>query len=171
MIIMVSGLPGSGKTFFSRHLQKELTAHYLSTDMIREELGKKGDYDPQTKQLVYERMVEKAEKHLQQGMDVIVDATFHKSSRRDLFRRLALKMGHELVVIEIKASEQTVWQRLAKSRKHSEADYRVYQKIREESEPLSQPHLTLRSDVLSIEEMVTLAKKRIYGSATDTTTD
>ncbi len=168
---MVSGLPGTGKSYFSRHLQQEIPAHYLNTDMIREELGKKGEYDSQTKQLVYERMAQKAEKYLQEGSDVIVDATFHKSNRRNLFRQLANNMGHELVVIEIKASQQTVRQRLTESRQHSEADYRVYCKMKEEAEALQQPHLTLRSDVLSIEEMIALAKKRIYGSATDTTTE
>lgn len=171
MVIMISGLPGAGKSFFSRHLQMVIPARYLSTDTIREALGKKGDYSPEAKQQVYEQLIEKARKHLQKGRDVIVDATFHRSGRRAMVHQLATDTGHELIVVEVKASEETIRQRLKGSRQHSEADYAIYQKLRDEYEEPAEAHLILWSDVLSIDEMISLTKRRIYGSAADTATD
>ncbi len=97
MIIMVFGLPGSGKSYFSRHLQQETGAGYFNTDMIREELNLKGIYSEKAKQLVYDKLVEKASEQLDKGLDVIVDGTFHKQKRRDLFTSIAGKKNRKLI--------------------------------------------------------------------------
>lgn len=171
LIVMVMGLPGTGKSTFGRQLQKRLGVTYLNTDLVREQLGKKGAYDPQTIQLVYTRMVEQAEQHLQQGEDVIVDATFHLARRREMIYRLARNKGHQLVVVEIKAREATLRERLQESRPHSEAGWEVYRKIRDEYQPPAREHLQLWSDRLTMEEMINHTIQRINESEADRAAD
>jgi predicted kinase len=82
MIIVVFGLPGSGKSYFARHLQKKIDASFLNTDMIREELNIKGRYGEETKQRVYDEIKKRTTYHLEMGRNVLVDGTFHKKKRR-----------------------------------------------------------------------------------------
>jgi predicted kinase len=39
MIVLVYGLPGTGKTFFARHFAKETGAVHLNTDLVRGKAG------------------------------------------------------------------------------------------------------------------------------------
>lgn len=170
MLILVFGLPGTGKTFFSDWLSTELNAIYLNTDIIRTEKGFRGKYDKKTKHLVYEILAKETEKHLRAGSDVIVDGTFHKLERRKMMSEIANETGHNMYMIEIKASEETVKKRIKKKRKYSEAGYEIYKKIKEENEtPDPAAHLVLWSDKESIDKMIIKAKNYIGGYQSDKT--
>lgn len=164
MIIMIFGLPGSGKSYFARHLQKEIDAIYFNTDIIRRELNLNGVYNEESKQKVYDKLVEEVSGQLDKGFDVIVDGTFHKQRRRESFRGIARKKSIEIYFIEIKASERTIRKRIEKKRKDSEADFEVYRNIKNEFDPFSESHLILRSDKESINDMIIKTKKYIYKS-------
>ncbi len=167
MLILVFGLPGAGKSYFARHLCKEIDAVLLNTDMIREELGIKGKYDEDTKQHVYDEIRTRTAKYLKKGKDIIVDGTFHKIERREDFFRLAAGMKTEIYYIEIRASEKTIKQRLTENRKYSEADYNVYREIKKEFEAKPGCHLVLWSGIESTGKMISKAKRYIYGHQAD----
>ena len=57
-------------------------------------------------------------------------------------------------VIEITADEEIIRQRLRRTRKYSEADFNVYEKIRDEFEEITMPHLTLQSTDDNLEQML-----------------
>ncbi len=165
MIILVFGLPGTGKSSFSKRLKGETRAHYLSTDIVRDKLNKKGNYDEISKQFVYDRLAEVAKTELSKGRDVIVDGTFHKYERRQMFIKIAKATGHELFLIEIKASGQTVKKRLEKKRKYSDADYEIYKKIKKEFDHEPRNHLVLWSDQENPGEMISKAMVYITQTA------
>jgi predicted kinase len=168
MIIVVFGLPGTGKTRFSRQLANELNAVHLNTDIVRDELGKKGDYSEKSKQQVYDRMLEKSLKGLDSGHNIILDGTFHKKERREKIKNIARKTGNDIFFIEMKASKQTVAGRLKKKRIHSEADLKVYRKVKDESDRMDEDHLVLQSDSEPEEGMIIRAKNYIHGYQTNT---
>ena len=60
MLVVVCGLPGSGKTFFSRALAKEIDAIVLSSDEMRKTGFAKFGYSPRQKSRVYDLMFEVA---------------------------------------------------------------------------------------------------------------
>jgi predicted kinase len=163
MIILVFGLPGTGKTYFAEHFAEKINAVHLNTDIIREKLNFKGYYDEKTKQQVYNELFKKAQMEYKNEADVIVDGTFHLSRRREQLENLMKEENKKMYYIEIKASEKTARKRLKKSRKHSEADFNVYEKIKNEFEPLEKNCLELWSDREDIEEMINKAQKYIYG--------
>jgi predicted kinase len=160
---MVFGLPGTGKTFFSEHLAKKLNAVHLNTDIVREKLNFKGDYSGKTKQQVYNELFKHAQKEFKKGANVIVDGTFHLNRRRRQLEELTKEEGRKIHFIEIKASEKTARKRLKKSRKHSEADFDVYEKIKNEFEPLNQDCLIIWTDTEDMEVLINKAEKYIYG--------
>jgi len=158
MIVIVLGLPGTGKTYFSQSLHNEIGAEHLNTDKIRKKLDKQGQYDQQTKKLIYDEMFREMERAVRKNKNVILDGTFWKRSVRKRFEKSALEWNQELFYIEIKATENTVEQRLRAERQLSEADYKVYQQIKKKFEPVEQPHLELWSDRCSLKEMLNRSK-------------
>jgi predicted kinase len=163
MIILVFGLPGTGKTFFAEHLAEKIGAVHLNTDFVREKLQFKGHYDEKTKQQVYNELFKQAQMEFKKGSDVIVDGTFHVSRRREQLEKLAKEENKKVYYIEMKAEEKAARKRLKKSRKHSEADPDVYETIKNEFEPLANKSLELWSDREDIDKMIEKAKKFIYG--------
>jgi len=161
MIILVFGLPGTGKTYFAEHFAEKLDAVHLNTDNVREKLHFKGHYDGKTKQQVYNELFKQAQMEFKKGADVIVDGTFHLSRRRGQLEKLSKEENKKIYYIEIKAGKETARKRLKKSRKHSEADIDVYEKIKNEFEPLDNDCLELWSDRDDIEEMMNKAEKYI----------
>ncbi len=162
MILIVFGLPGTGKTFFSTHLADEMHAVHINTDVIRNKYNKKGQYDEQTKQFVYDQLQNEMRKHLRNGLDVVLDGTFHKADKRNQIKEEALARDLNLYFIEIKADEALIKKRLEENRPESEANMDVYYKLKTEFEPLEEPHLVLRSGLEDVVEMVATTKQYIY---------
>jgi predicted kinase len=167
MIIVVLGLPGSGKSYFAQALAMDINAHYLNSDLIRNEKGARGKYSTEDKMLVYQTMAEKARQIVLTGNDVVVDGTFYLAATVDLFRTLSSTLATAIVFISIVAHEQLIRERLSQVRKDSEANYDVYLKIKEVVEPLEVAHLTLQSSKNNIDDMLSRAKDYIQTRRND----
>jgi len=154
MLIAITGLPGTGKSTFARALAERLEALHLNTDIIRDALNLRGQYDVSSKEKIYDEMQRRTVAALSEGRTVVVDGTFYKQALRAQFEALAEQHHHTVQWIEIRAEEAVIRQRMAKKRQYSEADFDVYLQIKAKFEPLQQPHLTLWSDRMSVEEMV-----------------
>ncbi|AWB43738.1 phosphohydrolase [Paenibacillus sp. CAA11] len=80
-IMMLSGIPGSGKTHYAKQLAKEARAVIVSTDAIRGEL-----FGSELKQkdtyAVYDHAFQQIAKAAQAGRNVVFDATNTERSRR-----------------------------------------------------------------------------------------
>jgi predicted kinase len=163
MVIVVFGLPGTGKTFFSEKLAEKTSAVHLNTDIIRIKMGKKGVYDEQTKNLIYDNMLDQATDYLINGRNVILDGTFLKKEQRRQIHEIAQKKGHAIYFIEILADERVVEERLKEKRKFSEADMEIYRKLKKEYEPFTGNRLKIRTDSDDGEMMLKKAEKYIYG--------
>jgi len=162
MIILVAGLPGSGKSYFASRLAAHLGAVYISSDKVRNSLGGLGKYDLQDKRSVYRGMANLTEVRLTNGEKVVLDATFYLKNIRSIFYMLADKHSSEIYFIYIKASEDLIKKRVSQERPDSEADFKVYSKIKEEFEAIDIPYLILESTDSNITEMIQQAKKYIH---------
>ncbi len=161
-LVIVFGLPGAGKSTFAQALATQLGIPHLNTDQIRFQLGLSGKYDEESKEKVYGEVYASARRLLEQGSGVIVDGTFYKKLLRNKFKALAVETGCLLYWIEIRANAQTIEYRVNQPRPFSEANFPVYEMIRNRFEPLDdEPCLALWSDLLTVEEMVAEAEQFI----------
>lgn len=156
-LIVILGLPGTGKTTLAMALSARTGARHLNTDRVRTRLGLRGQYDETTKAHVYDELLREARNTLCQGVPVVLDGTFYRQAFRDRIAGLAHETGADLKWIELRARPETVRQRVSGERPYSEADFSVYQKIREAYEPLEGERLTLDSDRQTLEAMLTRA--------------
>jgi len=145
-LILVIGLPGSGKTTFSRALAKRLQAFHLNTDIIRDQVGMRGQYNPEAKKRIYDLMLLEARKALREKRTVILDGTFYLEQMRETYRQLAFAERLPLKWIELVASESVIKERTSHQRTFSEADFSVYQQVRDNFEPFADDRLSLQSD-------------------------
>lgn len=157
MIIIIAGLPGSGKSYFAARLAAKTGAVHISSDKIRKSLDALSKYTVTDKEAVYRKMAEITEKSLAENKTAVLDATFYRKPLRDLFSEIARRYGVPLVFILVKADEGLVKERLAKPREDSEADESVYYKIRDQFEEITQPHVCLESTNDNITQMLNKA--------------
>ncbi len=153
LIVMVLGLPGSGKSYFAERLAEKIEAMYLCSDRLRKELFRKRTYSKIEKEKVYRLMLQKMKRAIDQNKNVVLDATFHKNKTRQLFIDNMTKDARTFF-IKVRADENIIRERLTKSRPYSEAGFEVYRLIQKEWEPLKQSHLTLDSTNENIDVML-----------------
>ena len=145
MKILIFGLPGSGKSFFARHLAEHLQADYFNTDLIRNQLQKRGQYRPADKQQVYAQLFSNMQQALRADRKVVVDGTFYRQALRQQLVAAAGQEGGIVRWVEVQASPALVHERLSQPRTDSEADWTVYELLKAQFEPLESPHLVLQS--------------------------
>jgi len=161
LMIMVMGLPGSGKSFFARRLSDCLGATYIGSDELRKEMGLMGEYQLAFKQLVYDAMFEKAKEVIQNHGNAVLDSTFFLQEIRDKAKQLADKYGAELIPILVEAEESIIGERLSQPRDDSEADFQVYQQIKEAFEPIEGFYLSILSTNDNIDKIISQALRYI----------
>lgn len=161
MIIIVFGLPGSGKSYFAMKLAKKLQARYVNSDVIRNELFAVKEYSQEEKMKVYNEMIREMKKAIQQNANIILDATFYKKSIRNKFSEAVKEFGQSIIFIEVWADQKIIIERLSRKRQYSDADYSVHLFIKEVFEPMKREHLILHSTQENIGEMMDVALKYI----------
>ena len=153
MIIIVFGLPGSGKSFFAIRLANLLDATYISSDRVRKEIFAQPTYSQEEKLAVYREMLQRMKKAGGEKRSVVLDATFHATDIRKKFAEKAQQPG-DTFFVEVWAEEAVVKERLQKNRKDSDADFEIYKKIKTKWKPMTEHHLILESTDNNIEEML-----------------
>lgn len=144
MLVVLTGLPGTGKTTVAEELAKELDAKVLSTDKIRRGAVEKPGYSKTKKKRVYEEMLRQAGHLSAKNERVILDATFFKKELRDKAAKIGRERNKHVFFIEIVCPEEEVKSRISKNkREYSDADYRVYKIIQSKFEPVEKEHFMI----------------------------
>ena len=90
MLLVVSGLPGTGKTAVARAIADRMSAAHLSIDRVENAmLGAGADKGWTTGVSAYEAVRVMAEDNLARGMTVVVDAVNDSEAARDTWRQAA----------------------------------------------------------------------------------
>jgi len=138
-LVLVGGLPGSGKSTLSAALASKTGFEVIRSDVVRKELAGvasdaqaavrlgEGLYTAEWSYRTYAECLRRAEERLFQGGRVIVDATFSDEQRRQLFLDAAIRRGVPVLFLVCTAAPGTIKQRLESRRGDaSDADWQVY---------------------------------------------
>ena len=163
-LVVTHGLSGSGKTTFSQQLIMQFEMISLRSDIERKRLAgldalaksgsgmESGIYTRDFSLRTYEQLAGLAEKLLQAGWSVLVDATFIARWQRNLFRQLAERCTVQLHILDFDLPEEILRQRVharsAEGRDASEADVSVLEQQLKTHESLTseEKEFAIRAD-------------------------
>lgn len=157
MIVIVFGLPGSGKSYLASRLAERLNADYVNSDIVRKKMTKHPTYSEEEKEQVYRKMLDEVYEHAHSRKALVIDGTFYKNQIRESFKILADDLNIELKWIEINAPEELIQKRLAQKREYSDADFEIYQVIKQQYVPFKDDYLSLDSEESNVDEMLAQA--------------
>jgi len=106
MLIILGGLPGSGKTTIARALARRLDAVYVRVDTIEQAIRSSGALKDDVGPAGYTVAYGIAEDNLALGRRVIVDSVNSLRITREAWRSVAKKLGVSAAEVEIICSDK-----------------------------------------------------------------
>lgn len=129
-LILLSGLPGAGKTTFARALAGTLDFVHIESDAIRRALAPVPMYSTAESGAVFARVEAEARRALAGGRHALIDATNLTTRDRKRFLRVGTETASRVVAVRLVAPEATIRERLANPREgYSQATFEVYEKM------------------------------------------
>jgi aminoglycoside phosphotransferase family enzyme/predicted kinase len=150
-LVLVGGLPGTGKSSLARELAARAGFQTIRSDEVRKELAGRpaaGPAPPVHESLYTEAWNERtyaecrrrAEQLLLEGNRVLVDATFRQERYRRSFLETAVRWGVPGAMLLCRAEPETVRRRLERRKGDiSDADWSVYLQLAGTWEELAEP--------------------------------
>jgi hypothetical protein len=146
-IIVVSGLPGTGKTYFSQRLAERLHYVILESDDLRKQLFSRPTYAPSESTYVFRIIHLLIQDLLKKGISLILDATNLTEKYRERLYNIAERADARLVLVNVKAPPELVQKRMkaraGKTGNKSDAGWSVYQQLAETAETITRRHYTV----------------------------
>ena len=167
-LIVVSGLPGAGKSFFCRKLAERLPCLILASDTLRRILFPSPQYNETENRRLFSACHVLIEELLRSGIPIIFDATNLVERHREFLYRAADRASAKLILVWVEAPTEVVKQRLlareeaAALEYDSEAGWDVYQRMKTRRQRIRRSHFvvdTSRDISPVIDKIVRAAQK------------
>jgi aminoglycoside phosphotransferase family enzyme/predicted kinase len=139
-LLLVAGLPGTGKSRLARGLAESADFSVVRSDVVRKELaGLSAHAPPPLREIVYNaewnertytECLRRAGQLLFEGRRALVDATFREEQQRQIFLNAAVQWGVPVGILLCQAEPETVRRRLElRQGDASDADWSVYLQV------------------------------------------
>jgi aminoglycoside phosphotransferase family enzyme/predicted kinase len=150
-LVLVGGLPGTGKSTLSNALAGELGMVVLSSDRVRKELHglaphqpaaaayQRGLYSPAATERTYTELLTRAGRCLAHGESVVLDASWTHAMHRAAATELSRSAHAELVALHCTASPEVIARRLRdRTGSTSDADEAIGRAVAAHADPWPQ---------------------------------
>jgi predicted kinase len=144
VFIAVSGLPGTGKSYFCSKLAERLPFVILESDALRKIIIPVPTYTMEESTRLFRTVHRLIEQLLNKGISLILDATNLSERHREYLYNIADRLNTKLVLVRVNAPPEVVQARLNRriedSGSKSDADWTVYQRMKNTVEEISRKH-------------------------------
>ena len=143
-IVVLVGLPGSGKSYFASRLVEKIPAIVLESDFLRKHLVRKPIYNQFESVRLFRAIHELIRQLLKANYNVVLDATnLSEDSRRPLYA-IAREARAKIIFVHMNTPEEVAKERLSnrsvRRDGYSDADWAIHQKLEPDFEPVPAPH-------------------------------
>ena len=168
VFVIVSGLPGTGKSHFSRKLAEQLPSVILESDTLRKRLYPSPTYSAQESHRLFNACHRLIEELLDSGITAILDATNLVEQHRERLYLISQRLKVKQIIVRVEAPRKVVLQRLqGRSRgidrgDNSDADSGVYQRMRARAERIRRNHFVVDTsrDITPVVNKIVRAARR-----------
>lgn len=162
-LVVLVGLPASGKSRIAEELRHRTGAVVLESDAMRRLLFRRRTYSTFESGRLFAAIHEAIERLLADGVSVVLDATNLMESERTPLYEMAERAGAKLVIVEVTAPESLIRRRLGRRQSAgtslSEADERVLERMLARVEEIQRPHYTVDTSQEVGAILTTIAKE------------
>jgi len=143
--IVVSGLPGTGKSHFCSRLAERLPLLILESDALRKTLCPSPGYSSEESSRLFRACHLLIERLLKKGTPLILDATNLSERYRERLYSIADRLDVKLILVRVEAPAKEVRERLkarqgGRSPGKSDADWEVYQRMKSAVQKIGRNH-------------------------------
>ena len=153
-LILLVGLPGSGKSHFCRELAEVVPSLVvLESDVLRAMLFADPTHGGAENARLFPALHRLLERLLRKEHQIVVDATNLRRRNRRMLYDIAERVGALLLIIETTAPEDVIRERLAQrvanlesgrqTDDRSTADISVYIRMQQSAQPIRRDHITV----------------------------
>lgn len=148
-LVVLSGLPGSGKSHFCRRLASRYPMASLKSDALRKALFRQPTYSAEESRRLFSACHLVLSRLLARGIPTIFDATNLRQVHRRQVYRIADKHNAKLILVHLQAPPAVVRERLEARVKglhpqdFSDAGPEVYERMQHDVEPIDRPHISV----------------------------
>ena len=147
-LLVLCGLPGTGKTYFAREVTKQVPFCVFESDRIRKTLIPEPKYTASEHARIFNVCHFLIEEYLRQGQNILFDATNLTERFRLPLREISQRQDAQLVMVHITAPRDTVRKRLQERElglhtgEFSDAGWPVYSRMAPHEQPIEGEHLS-----------------------------
>ena len=142
--IVVSGLPGTGKSHFCGKLEEKLSFLTLKSDALRKTLFPSPSYTRQESSHLFQAVHLLIARLLRKGTPLVLDATNLSERYRERLYSIAEHVDARLILVRVEAPPEVVHERLKNRLEDleakSDADWAVYQRMKPSVQKIQRNH-------------------------------
>jgi len=170
-LIVMTGLPGAGKSTVAEGIARALHAPILAVDPIEAAMWRGGLQDGLSGVAAYVVAAGLADAQLALGITTVIDAVNPVEAPRAMWRELAARRDARLMIIECVCGDEAVHRARVEARETPPGwpplTWSRVQQRRAEFEPWREPHLVLDTCSVSPDELIQQALDHVTAPAAD----
>ncbi len=162
-LTVLVGLPGSGKSWVAKALRARTGATVLESDALRRRLFSRRSYSAGESRRLFTAIHGAIDELLAQHLSVVLDATNLVEAERAPLYEIADRHGATIVVVQVTAPDRVIRRRVARREAEgaafSEADLRVYERMRMHMEEIQRTHHVVDTSQAAESALATIAEE------------